>query len=131
MADSAGVTILLVDDDDAVRRLCRIILEMQGYVVLEAESGSAALDAVAGRDESIAALVTDVAMPEMTGIQLADQLRRRLPTIPVVLMSGFTASAVIDEGALDAGYAFLQKPFAPTDLLHRLQSLLASEPPAG
>lgn len=124
MGGTASGTILLVDDEDAVRRLCRIILQREGYTVLEAANGPAALELVAGVDGPIDAVVTDVAMPDMTGQQLADRLRNDRPGLRILFISGFTGDALIGQGIVEPGTAFLQKPFSPADLTTKLREVL-------
>lgn len=109
-----GRTVLLVEDEDGVRKLARIALEAYGYTVVEAPDGETALDSVANW-QSIDLLVTDITMPGMGGRELAEQVRARRTEIGVVFISGYTA----DAGRLDGvpGSIFLAKPFTPADLL--------------
>jgi CheY-like chemotaxis protein len=113
--------ILLVDDDDAVRTVTASILAVRGYRVIEASSGSAALDILAHQPR-IDALLADVAMPEMNGPEVARQARRLRPDLPIVFFSGYA-----DPEAL-AGEAFaevlLRKPFNPDDLAGALENAL-------
>ena len=110
-------TILLVDDDSAVRRLARIALEKAGYTVIEASGGEEALAAVRARNVSVALLVVDVVMPRMSGKELALKLREISPTARVLYISGYTASVISHHEILEAGIDFLQKPFSATELL--------------
>lgn len=111
-------TVLLAEDEDAVRKLARQVLEMNGYEVLEAANGDAALSICKHQTEPIHLLITDVIMPEMSGRELADQLAKLRPEMKVLFMSGYTDNAIIHQGVLDAGANFIQKPF-PTDALAR------------
>lgn len=109
-------TILLVEDDDRMRALARVMLERLGYVVLEGRNGAEALAMYENRSGPIHLLVTDVVMPEMSGRELAERLRGQWPSIKVLYMSGFTDDAVLLHGLLRAEHAFLQKPFSSSAL---------------
>lgn len=111
-------TILLAEDEDMVRTLARQILEMHGYQVLEAANGGAALLICERHKKEIHLLITDVVMPEMSGIELADRLAQLRPDMKVLFMSGYTDNAIVHQGVLDEGANFIQKPF-PTDVLIR------------
>ncbi len=117
-------TILLVDDDSAVRRLARIALEKAGYTVIEASGGEEALAAVRARNVSVALLVVDVVMPRMSGKELALKLREISPTARVLYISGYTASVISHHEILEAGIDFLQKPFSATELLTAAREIL-------
>jgi CheY-like chemotaxis protein len=121
-------TILVVDDDVAVRGVVRRILEGGGYRVVEAENGAAAIEA-AESDPAIGALVTDMVMPEMGGRELALALRGSFPDIAVLLMSGYANAPMLRTEIEDTGFAFLEKPFTASALLQAVAELLA-EPAA-
>ena len=104
-------TILLVEDNAAVRGFCRRVLEEQSYTVLEATSGAAALPLAASQIGSLDLLVTDVVMPGMQGHQLADRLWADRPDMPVLYISGFTENPVMSHGISRREVAFLPKPF--------------------
>jgi PAS domain S-box-containing protein len=123
-------TILVVEDEEGVRRLIRDILELQGYHVLEAESGERALETVDACDNTIALLVTDMVMPHMSGRDLAQALGILRPEIKVLFLSGYTERAVIEHG-LDASAAFLQKPFSPDALARKVRGVLDTATGAG
>ncbi len=110
-ATTGSETILLVEDNAAVRAFARRALEAQGYTVLEAASGTEALPLAASQSGSLDLLVTDVVMPGMQGHQLAEQLRANLPDLPVLYVSGFTENSVISHGIPGREVAFLPKPF--------------------
>ncbi len=95
-----------------------------GYQVLEAEHGRAALDLLDGRGERIDVVVTDVAMPGLSGRELAGELESRRAGVPVLFMSGYTGNDVVRRGLLEAGQPFLPKPFAPEELVRRVSELL-------
>ena len=113
---SAGETILLVEDEPAVRELARRVLHRAGYVVLTADRPSAA-EATLARGTSIDLLVTDVVMPEMNGNALARRIRTSLPHMPVILMSGYTGDDLAGDGAILPNSTFLEKPFTPARLV--------------
>ena len=119
-------TILLVEDEDAVRRVVRIALERNGYRVLEANSGPVALELAASHAGLIHLLLTDVVMPSMSGRQVADRIREREPTLKVLFMSGYTDDAIVRDGMLAANEYFLAKPFAPLALVRTVREALGA-----
>lgn len=118
-----GASILLVEDDEALRRLLTTLLTRAGYEVIAAEGPLEALAITAARD-TLDLLLTDVVMPKMSGRQLADALAPRYPEMPVLYMSGYTENSVVHHGVLDEGISFLAKPVAPADLLLAVEKLL-------
>jgi len=116
-------TILLVEDEPAVRAVARQILARQGYTVLEAPDGPAALAMVAGGGR-VDLILTDVVMPGMSGRTLADQLATRWPGVRVLYMSGYTDDAIVRHGMLEPGLAYLQKPFRPDALVRKVREVL-------
>ena len=118
-------TILVVEDESAIRSLTRQILEKYGYRVLDAPNGSEAEKLVAGHPEKIDVLLTDLVMPEMPGTELAARLVAKRPGVRVVFMSGYTSDAVVRGGLIESGQAFLQKPFTPTSLARKIRDVLA------
>jgi len=128
-SDHAGAgqeTILLVEDEDAVRRSVRRVLEQQGYAVMEANSGEAGLAAAAAFDGTIDMLVTDIMMPGMNGRTFADALLVARPQLSVLFMSGYTDDSISQNGLVDANHGFLQKPFTGKQLAAALQNLRRS-----
>ncbi len=123
-------TILLVEDEEAVRRIARLALEARGYKVLEAAEGRTAQRIFADFADEVDLLVTDVVMPHMNGRQLAAALRARKPGLPVLFMSGYTRD--VPEGGEDPELDdLLQKPFTPSVLARRVRAALgvrAEEP---
>ena len=119
-------TILLVEDEPAVRQLARRILERSGYTVLVAASGPEALRLAAGNTARIDLLLTDVVMPEMPGSEVVRRLREERPELPVLYMSGYTEDEAVRRGISTATAGFLSKPFAPGVLLERVEQILAS-----
>jgi len=117
-------TVLVVEDEDAVRHLVRRFLQMSGYTVLHAPNGEEAVSVARKHDGPIHLLVTDVAMPGMNGRQLGDVLTRARPGLRILFMSGYTDEAVLREGKLEPGTAFLQKPFNPASLVRKVRDVL-------
>jgi PAS domain S-box-containing protein len=122
-------TVLLCEDEDAVRRLTERALRSGGYEVLVAARPSEALEIEATHPRPIHVLVTDVIMPEMSGPELAERLRVKRPELRTLFVSGYAAETLQRRGGLPAGSAFLAKPFEPEVLLGGLRDLL--DQPAG
>ncbi len=119
-------TILVVEDEAAIRSLTRRILEKHGYRVLDAPNGGEAEKLVTGNPEKIDVLLTDLVMPDMTGTELATRLCAKRPGLRVVLMSGYTDDAVVRDGPPESERAFLQKPFTPAMLVRKIRDVLSS-----
>jgi PAS domain S-box-containing protein len=117
-------TILLVEDEDAVRALARHILQSCGYTLLEAGNGEEAIRVAQGHKEPIHLVVSDVVMPLLGGRQLAEQLEAMRPGLKTLFLSGYTDDAVVRHGILQADTAFLQKPFSPAALAQKVRSVL-------
>ena len=123
-AAPARETVLLVEDAGRVREVVREILEINGYDVLEARHGADALE-ISGRHRGrIDLMVTDVVMPEMSGRELAQRLAPLRPDMRVLYMSGHTDDAIVRHGVLDAGIAFISKPFTPDALAAKVRAVL-------
>jgi PAS domain S-box-containing protein len=116
-------TVLIVEDEPAVRRVLRVALEAQGYEVLEADGGASALRIVE-RSLPIHLLVTDVVMPGMGGREVAEEVVARHPEAAVLYISGYTDDTVVRNGVFAATDAFLQKPFTPRTLVEKVRELL-------
>jgi PAS domain S-box-containing protein len=121
-------TLLLVEDEDAVRVLVRNVLREKGYRILEASRGEEALELAGQYGGPIDLLVTDVVMPQMNGRELARRLADLLPQIKVLYISGYADNAVWYQGGLDSGGAFLQKPFSPEALARKVREVLGGPP---
>src|SRR6266576_2538845 len=117
-------TVLLVEDAAPVRTLARRSLEARGYRVLEAADGPSALQLSARHLDGIDILVTDVVMPGMSGRELAERLAPERPSMKVLYTSGYTDDAMVRQGVLSAGVAFLQKPFVPDSLARKVREVL-------
>jgi PAS domain S-box-containing protein len=126
---AAGETVLVVEDEAIVRDIACRILERQGYRVLEAEHGRAALLLSDQCAEPIDLVLTDVVMPEMGGRELAEHLRARRPQLKVLFMSGYTEHVVTRHGVMLAGAGFIAKPFAGGTLARQVRALLDEAPP--
>jgi two-component system cell cycle sensor histidine kinase/response regulator CckA len=119
-------TILLVEDDEPLRKLVSQILSTAGYAVLSASAGEEALRLVDSPDRlDIDLLVSDVVMPGIGGKALAEKLQARLPDLRVLYISGYPDEAVVHHGVLDEGVAYLQKPFSPKAFIQKVQEILA------
>ncbi|MBM3716947.1 MAG: response regulator, partial [Actinobacteria bacterium] len=121
--------LLVVEDEPAVRELAVTTLREQGYRVDEAGTGDEALQRLQQNgDRHLDLLLTDVVMPQMSGKELADHLRRRYPRAKVLFMSGYTDEAIVHHGVLQPGIAFLQKPFTGRALLAKVREVLDQRP---
>ena len=127
---SSYEAVLIVDDNDDVRNLLVGILTLRAYTILSARNGRHALDVAAQHAGPIHLLVTDVAMPEMGGIELAAALRELRPALKVLFTSGHTEHPELLSRPLDADTQFLPKPFMPGDLTQAVVTLLERTPPA-
>jgi len=117
--------VLVVEDEPAIRGLVRRALEGAGLVVIEAENGRQALDIFALGGEAPRLVLTDVIMPEVNGRELSDRLADLYPTLPILFMSGYTGEDVLARSLLPETAPFIQKPFAPEELLARVRGMLA------
>ena len=127
-ADGGDETVLLVEDEEAVRQLACRALQAQGYNVLEAGDGMAALTVCQRHLRSIDLVVTDVVMPELSGVDLVERLRTVRPQLKVLYMSGYTDSAVLRQGVAVSEANYLQKPFTPDLLTRKVRDLLDQVP---
>ncbi|MEX5214312.1 MAG: response regulator [Nitrospiraceae bacterium] len=117
-------SILVVEDEPAVRALVRDTLRSRGYRVLEANDGMEALLLVSQYRDAIDLLVTDIVMPQMGGRELAEHLLGQSPELRVMFMSGYTDDEILKHGVVAARVEFLQKPFTPHALANRVRKVL-------
>jgi CheY-like chemotaxis protein len=117
-------TVLLVEDEAPVRELVRDTLTAKGYRVVEAENGEAGLAAAARHKGNIHLVITDVVMPGIGGRELVRQLAQTRPETKVLYLSGYTEDAIISDGTIEKGAAFLQKPFTLQNLSRKVRDVL-------
>lgn len=125
-----GETVLVVEDQDAVREVTKRIFTRSGYQVITAANGPEALDIVHGHPGDIHLLVTDVVMPRMRGTEVAEKVRAIKPGIEVLFMSGYAQSVLTSLGRLDPSVALVEKPFSAADLLAKAGQVLNGHSPA-
>ena len=123
-AESGSETVLLVEDEDLVRRLSRHVLESKGYTVLDACDGATALQVAKEFGQPIHLLLTDVVMPGMNGRELAGKLASSHPETRVLYTSGYADGAIVHNGVLEAGVAFLPKPHSVDALAAKVREVL-------
>jgi CheY-like chemotaxis protein len=117
-------TVLVVEDDEQLRRLTHRALAGRGYTVLEADRGATALDIARRHTGPIDLLLTDVIMPDTNGRKLAETIRALRPTVRVLYMSGYPDGAIATHGMLEPGIAYLAKPFTTEAILRRVREVL-------
>jgi CheY-like chemotaxis protein len=119
-------TVLVVEDEGSVRTLLREVLRREGYSVLVASDGRAALELADAHPGSIDLLVSDCALPQFSGAELARRLRARRPDLRVLFISGYPSAEAAGAGPVDPGDPFLQKPFTPAALTDLVRDLLGA-----
>jgi CheY-like chemotaxis protein len=117
-------TVLVVEDDEQLRRLTHRALAARGYTVLEADRGSTALDIARRHKGTIDLLLTDVIMPDINGRKLADAIRAARPGVRVLYMSGYPDGAIASHGMLEPGIAYLAKPFTNDAITRKVREVL-------
>lgn len=120
---SGSETILLVDDDDAVRSTVLDILELHGYHVLEAQSGAAALSIARSHGGRIDLLLTDLLMREMSGFEVANELDKVRPDTKILYMSGYSKT-IVHQRLFEADRPLIQKPFTVDALVAKVREVL-------
>jgi two-component system cell cycle sensor histidine kinase/response regulator CckA len=123
-ASTGGETILVVDDEDAVRNLARRILERAGFHVLAAGDGTQALELSRNHDGEISLILTDVVMPGMNGRDVVELVRAQRPSVKAIFTSGYTQDTIVDHGVVDADIEFISKPYDPRELARRVRDVL-------
>ena len=126
-ARAGGETVLLVEDAEGLRLLATKLLERLGYTVLVAANAEQAFR-LFEENPSIDLLLTDVVMPGASGPELTRRLHERTPGLKVIYMSGYTGDAIVRHGVLDAGVAFLHKPFTAEALGQKVREELDRQP---
>ena len=117
-------TVLIVEDEPALRELTKRVLQGAGYVVLEAACGADALQLLAQHPDEVHLMFTDVVMPGMNGRELAARLAVMRPAMRVLYTSGYTEDAILRHGVLDDPSRFLSKPYSPAELRRRIREAL-------
>ena len=125
-----GEVILLVEDEDSVRRYVASVLEGAGYRVISARDGVEAFQTISSGGCGVQLLLSDVVMPMMSGPELGERARALCPGLPILYMSGFAESSIVHHGVLDPGVNLIMKPFEAHDLLGRIRALLETPDPA-
>jgi PAS domain S-box-containing protein len=125
-AAGGSETILVVEDQEAVRSFTKAALKQYGYRVIEAGDGEEAIAVTVRYSGEIHLLLTDVVLPGMNGKELSGRLRLLLPNLKVLFASGYTADVIADRGVIAPGIAFLHKPFSPDQLAAKVRDVLSS-----
>ncbi len=127
--EGAGETVLIVEDEPAMRKVTGRILSRSGYNVITAADGRKAVEIAASHAGGIDVLLTDVVMPQMSGKEAAEQIRALRPGVKVLFMSGYTQGLLDTQGVVEPGVNLIEKPFSEASLLIRLGQLIASRGP--
>ena len=122
--DKGRETILLVEDEEVVRRVAHRILAAYGYTVLDARDGHDAVQVLEGQAGPVHLVLTDLVMPGMNGRELARELSTRRPEMKILFMSGYAENGIVNQGVLEEGIAYIQKPFEARVLARRVRELL-------
>lgn len=129
-SEQGSSTVLVVDDDPAVRRVASKALRRAGYEVVEARGGREAIESVRALEGGVDLLLTDVVMPGMNGRELSERLRSERPELPVLFMSAYAEDEIFLHGVRVARMNFLPKPFSLDELVDAVDELM-SHPAAG
>jgi len=117
-------TILVVEDDDQVRALVRTLLTSDGFRVIDARTGAEGLRLALEFDDRIDLLLSDMLLPEISGFDVAAQVKSRYPDMKVILMTGWVEGEIVQRCVSELGAAFLDKPFAPAKLRQMVREML-------
>jgi CheY-like chemotaxis protein len=128
-APGSGESVLVVEDEPALRGITRRMLTRLGYTVLTADCGAQALQLLDTHPDPVDLVLTDVVMPDMNGVRLVQQIHARFPDIKILYMSGYTDDAIARHGVLEPGINFICKPFGPAELAARIREVLDAAPP--
>lgn len=126
MSGQTVPTILVVEDEEKICSLVELLLKRMGYEVLKATNGGQALALSDDHQGAIDLLLTDVMMPDMTGIELSERLIAKRPGLPVLYMSAYTDSNLVRAAVLGTGRGFLPKPFRPEELKQKVRDLIGA-----
>lgn len=124
MKAKRGKTILLVEDNGALRDSIGAVLRLRGYNVLSAGDGPEALEISSKLKSGIDLLITDIVLPKMNGVELAEQILQQRPTIKILLMTGYTEQTALQRFGLPEHADFIQKPSSMDELLKKIRALL-------
>ena len=127
---SGTETLLIVENETAIRNLLQMALRKNGYTVLAAESAREALEIVRGHAGAIDLLITDVVMPDMNGLELVRALATIRPETRTLFMSGYMDDALGDHGVLPSQANFIQKPFSPRVIAQKVRDILDGQSPS-
>jgi two-component system, cell cycle sensor histidine kinase and response regulator CckA len=127
-APSGTETILLVEDEEALRAVMKSYLQNKGYPVLDAADPGEAMEIAERSSQPPDLLITDVVLPQISGVKLAQRLGALYPNMKVLYVSGYTADAIVHHGARNADFVFLSKPFSLNTLGRKVRSALDAEP---
>ncbi len=122
--ESGSKTVLIVEDDTAVRKAVRFILQKTGYQVLEAGDGEEAMQVFEQHAGPVDLLLTDVLLPGKSGPELAGQVREKQPGMKILYVSGYSKRAVVDQEVSRKGAEFLRKPFSLDELVVKVRKVL-------
>ena len=126
--DKGTETLLVAEDDPALRELSKIVLESFGYKVILAEDGQDAVRKFTANNEEIGLIILDMMMPKMTGVEAYEAIRRIRPKVKALFLSGYTADKVMETGLIANGMEIVMKPILPRDLLWKVRKALDSSP---
>jgi DNA-binding NtrC family response regulator len=126
-AEGQGETILLVEDEDALRESIATYLDLHGYKVLEASNGAEALHIAREHAGTIQVLITDIILPKLSGAEVALEVASTSPQAVILYMSGYTDRELIDYDPATSTAGFLQKPFALQTLLQKLREMIVKQ----
>jgi len=123
--DGRNRTILLVEDSDVVREVIARMLEDVGFTVLKASGGEEALSLSRRGDVPFDLLLTDIVMPEVSGVELADRVAAERPDARILFMTGYTDDIVLREGVLDKNREYIGKPFTQMEIVKKVREILS------
>ena len=123
--DGRNRTILLVEDSDVVREVIARMLEDVGFTVLKASGGEEALSLTRRGDVPFDLLLTDIVMPEVSGVELADRVAAERPDARILFMTGYTDDIVLREGVLDKNREYIGKPFTQMEIVKKVREILS------